>query len=139
MMGSIGRQPAIQTAATSEISNLPDATGLRRSAQLHRAFTRPAHPAHRRDMGCRRRACTPAHARHSPVQADAVHTVHHPPNLARKGDWLLMVPTVGAVSGRAGTGRHAPVNSNAARFSAAPAMQSQRSHMSGPVGQWPPL
>ena len=141
MMGSIGRQPAIQTAATSEISNLPDATGLRRSAKLHRAFTRPAHPAHRRDG----------------LQAAGLHTCSRPPlagpgrcsahcspssqscRSARKGDWLLMVPTVGAVSGRAGTGRHAPVNSNAARFSAAPAMLSQRSHMSGPVGQWPPL
>jgi hypothetical protein len=63
MVGSIGRQPAIQTAATSEISNLSDATGLRRSAKLHRALTRPAHPAHRRDG----------------LQAAGLHTCSRPP------------------------------------------------------------
>ena len=138
MMGSIGRQPAIQTAATSEISNLPDATGLRRSAKLHRAFTRPAHPAHRRDG----------------LQAAGLHTCSRPP-LAGSGKcsahcspssqscpkrgWLLMVPTVGAVSGRAGTAGHVPLKFDAVIVSAAQPMQFERRHTSGPVGQWPPL
>ena len=50
MTGSIGRQPAIQTAPTPPICSPPDAPGLRRSAKLHWAFKlSPAHPAHHRD------------------------------------------------------------------------------------------
>lgn len=50
MIGSDGGQPAIQTAPTSLMYSLPDASGLRRSAKLHRAFRlSPAHNAHRRE------------------------------------------------------------------------------------------
>ena len=73
MTGSIGRQPAIQTVPTSLICNPPDAPGLRRSAKLHRAFSGPAHPAHRRDeQQAARKNTIPPCARRSPALQEPV-------------------------------------------------------------------
>ena len=111
MMGSIGRQPAIQTAATSEISNLPDATGLRRSAKLHQVFDKPAETQCTPVMSCVQRAQVPERRERAPLASPpgASSSVKHDPDRAihvqivRSGDFDIYTLHVSAMDVASGS------------------------------------
>ena len=111
MAGSTRRQLGIETTPTSLIYISRAASGLRRSAKLHRVFDKPAETQCTPVMSCVQRAQVPERRERAPLAspAGASSSVKHDPDrtihvqIVRSGDFDIYTLHVSAVSVASGS------------------------------------